>query len=131
MKFFNENYMSFAITTVLMNGIECILSNDNIQFYGDEEYSDTLTHKYLMYDTIKNINYNLFLMHAFYMYIYMLHLFIHIDHIVDFHINSMLVYTGLKYNIFKPNLYSMNTWLCLFGCNTIHDCIYEIYKKIK
>ena len=38
--------------------IECILSNDNIQFYSDEEYSDTLTHEYLMYDTIKNINYN-------------------------------------------------------------------------
>ena len=131
MKFFNENYMSFAITTVLMNGIECILSNDNIQFYGDEEYSDTLTHEYLMYDTIKNINYNLFLMHLFYMYIYMLHLFIHIDPIVDFHINYMLVYNGLKYNIFKPNLYSMNTWLCLIGCFTIHDCIYEIYKKIK
>ena len=131
MKFFNKNYKSFVATTILTCMIEYILRNDNIQFYGDEEYSDTLTHKYLMYDTIYNINLNLWFIHAFYIYIYMLHLFIHIDHIVDFHINSMLVYTGLKYNIFKPNLYSMNTWLCLIGCFAIHDCIYKIYKKIK
>ena len=119
------------ITSALMNGIEYILIHSDIQFYGDIEYSDTITHKYLMYDTIKNINYDLFLMHLFYIYIYVLHLFVHIDILFDFHINYMLVYYGLKYNVFEPKIYSINTWLCMIGCFTINDYIYKFYKKVK
>ena len=50
MKFFNTTYISFVITTIIMNCIEYIIRLDDIKYYGEEEYVENVTPKYLIYD---------------------------------------------------------------------------------
>jgi len=130
MKFFNINYLSFVTTTIIMNCIEYILRHDDIKLFGDEEYSETLSRKYLMYDAINTINYNLLYMHVFYMYIYLMNYLIDMDVLVDIHILYFITYVSFSMGYIEFNLLTMNTWLCLIGCNTIKDYIFTIYIKI-